>query len=69
MVREEIQFTRSRNLLRLSQADETVQIETKDFEQRARQVDVHDLAPFYSSALFESNFIRDEASRRILRRS
>lgn len=69
MVREEIQFTRSRNLLRLSQSDDVVQIEIKDFEQRAHQVDVHDLTPFYNSALFQNVFTRDETNRRITRRS
>jgi hypothetical protein len=68
MVREEIQFTRSKNLLRTTQADETVQIVVKDFELRARQVEVHDLTPFYSSPLFENGFLLDEAKRVILRR-
>lgn len=69
MIREEIQFTRSRNQLRLSQSDDLVEIEIKDFEQRARQVDVHDLTPFYSSALFQGAFTRDETNRRITRRT
>ncbi len=68
MVREEIQFTRSKNLLRTAQADETVRIVIKDFELRARQVEVHDLTPFYSSSLFQNSFLRDEASRMIVRR-
>ena len=68
MVREEIQFTRSKNLLRSTQGDETVRIVIKDFELRARQVEVHDLTPFYSSSLFENSFLRDEAGRMIVRR-
>ena len=68
MVREEIQFTRSKNLLRTAQADETVRIVIKDFELRARQVEVHDLTPFYSSSLFKNRFLLDEASRMIVRR-
>jgi hypothetical protein len=68
MVREEIQFTRSKNLLRTTQADETVRIVVKDFELRARQVEVHDLTPFYSSSLFDNGFVLDEVNRVIVRR-
>ena len=68
MVREEIQFTRSKNLLRAAHGDDTVRIVVKDFELRARQVEVHNLTPFYTSALSENSFSRDEAGRMIVRR-
>ncbi len=66
MVRDETLFARSKNLLRPTPHDQRVQIDMKDLELRARQVEIHDLSTFYASPMFSASFILDRNARKIV---
>lgn len=57
MVRDEMQYARAKNVLRLK--DEEVRVAQGEFEQRAKEVGVHQFEPFYQSRLFTSKFQLD----------
>ena len=65
MVRDELQYTRSRNFLRL-QEEEEVKVEQQDFEQRAKNIGVHQFHDFYASQLFSSKFRLDKSTKMIV---
>lgn len=60
LFRDEMQFARSKNFLRLSQdADEAVKVPVRDLLQRAKELEVHDLSAFLESTLFTKHFALD----------
>ena len=61
MVRDEMQYARAKNVLRLR--EETVRVGKTDFEQRAKEVGVHQFEAFYESKLFTSKFELDMAAK------
>lgn len=67
LFRDESQFARSRNLLRLTQDDEPVKVPVRDLEQRAKELEIHDLTSFLSSPLFKKHFQHDAANKVIVR--
>ncbi|KAG5894081.1 hypothetical protein JTB14_003938 [Gonioctena quinquepunctata] len=44
----------------------TIQIDEKDLTDKARQIDIHDLKPFYQSKLFEDNNFMYDAKNKII---
>ena len=70
MVRDEVQFTRSRLTLAHDPTfEDNITIDFKDFELRARQLEVHDLTEFYNSGLFQNSFHVDQALRKIVKKA
>jgi DNA replication licensing factor MCM2 len=64
MVRDELQFARSKNILGLREEEE-IAIEKRDFEARAGAIGVHNFEDFYSCTMFTSRFQNDAASQTI----
>ena len=68
LFREETQYSRSKNFLRLSQdQDEPVRVPVRDLEQRAKEVEVHDLSAFFDSGLFGQSFALDASKTGIVK--
>jgi len=68
LFKDEAQFTRSKNFLRLSQdQDEQVRVPVRDLEARAKELEVHDLTAFFESSLFTNSFSHDAANKVIVK--
>jgi DNA replication licensing factor MCM2 len=66
MVRDELQFARSKNVLGLREEEEIV-IDRRDFEARAAAVGVHSYEDFYACKMFTSRFVHDAETAAIRR--
>ncbi|KAJ8957469.1 hypothetical protein NQ314_006546 [Rhamnusium bicolor] len=44
----------------------TIEIDEKDLIDKAKQIDIHDLKPFYQSKIFESNHFAYDARRKVI---
>ncbi|GIY51642.1 DNA replication licensing factor mcm2 [Caerostris darwini] len=65
LIQEQIAYYRSR----FTAVMETVEVPEKEFQEKARQINIHNLVPFYGSEVFKAhNFIHDKKKKVIQQR-
>lgn len=64
MTQEQLAFMRG--LLGTAQDITTIEISEKDFMDKARQIDIHDVKPFYESRIFKANHYSYNVKKKII---
>ncbi|XP_060524669.1 DNA replication licensing factor Mcm2 [Cylas formicarius] len=62
LVQDQLTFQRATNDTEVL----TIEIDEKDLIDKAKQIDIHDLKPFYQSRIFESNHFSFDAKRKVI---